>query len=312
MNAREWLARGGAAPAAPAGGEVGLAVLGAPLARASISPSQAHLTPAALRAALTRFSTHDVDHGVDLERQVVRDLGDVEGDAGDRDALAAHARLEAAVAAAACLAPVVAVIGGDNSVTRPAMSGLSGGALGSGWGLLTLDAHHDVRPPVPGPSNGSPVRELVELGLPGERVAQVGLHGFANDADHVRWARERGLHVRRAAEVRAVGMPRLLDEVLAVLERHGVRRLYVDVDLDVLDRAYAPACPASMPGGLAPHHLQEAAHLLGADPRVAAVDLTEVDAAADVAGATVRCMASVFLAFCGGLVDRARGVAAAL
>jgi formiminoglutamase len=105
-------------------------------------------------------------------------------------------------------------------------------------------------------------------------------------------------------------MPRLLDEVLAVLERHGVTRFYVDFDLDVLDRAYAPACPASMPGGLAPHHLQEAAHLLGAHPRVAAVDLTEVDAAADVAGTTVRCMASVFLGFCGGLVLRSHAVAA--
>jgi formiminoglutamase len=305
VNAREWLERGGA-------GAAELAVLGAPVARASISPSQAQLTPAAFRAALTRFSTHDGDHGIDLEQLAVLDLGDIEGDAGDPGAAAAHARLEAAVADAGRRAPVVAVIGGDNSLTRPAMCGLAGGALGEDWGLLTLDAHHDVRPPVDGPRNGTPVRELIELGLPGERVAQVGIHGFANAGDHVHWARSRGVHVRRAAEVRSVGMPRLLDEVLAVLERHGVRRLYVDLDLDVLDRAFAPACPASMPGGLAPHHLQEAAHLLGADPRVAAVDLTEVDAAADLAGTTVRCMASVFLAFCGGMVQRRRDLTTAI
>jgi len=107
-------------------------------------------------------------------------------------------------------------------------------------------------------------------------------------------------------------MPRLLDEVLDVLERHGARRIHVDIDMDVLDRAFAPACPASMPGGLAPHHLQEAAQLLGASPRVRGVDLTEVDAAADVAGATVRCMGSVFLAFCSGMVQRRRAIAAAL
>ena len=307
MTARDWLAAAGD----DADG-CDLAVLGAPLARASISPSQAQQTPAAFRAALARFSTHDGDHGVDLEHLRVVDLGDIEGDAGDADASAAHARLRTAVAAAGRRAPVVAVIGGDNSLTLPALAGLAGGDLGAGWGLLTLDAHHDVRPRVDGPRNGTPVRDLIELGLPGERVAQIGLHGFANAAEHARWAREQGVHVRRAAEVRSVGMPRLLDDVLAVLERHGVERLYVDLDMDVLDRAYAPACPASMPGGLAPHQLQEAAHLLGADSRVVAVDLTEVDAAADVAGTTVRCMASVFLAFCAGLVRRRRGPVPAL
>ena len=308
MNAREWLEHGGAR----SGDGVALAVLGAPLARASISPSRAQLTPAAFRAGLTRFSTFDGDHAVDLDELAVLDLGDVEGDAGDDDASAAHARVQAAVAAACARAPVVVVIGGDNSVTRPAMCGLAGGDLVEDWGLLTFDAHHDVRPPVDGPRNGTPVRDLIELGLPGERVAQIGIHGFANAAGHARWARDRGVHVRRAAEVRSSGMPRVLDEVLDVLDRQGVRRLYVDIDMDVLDRAFAPACPASMPGGLDPAQLQEAAHLLGADPRVRGVDLTEVDAAADIAGATVRCMGSVFLAFCAGLVQRRRGVAAAL
>ena len=308
MNAREWLQSGGA----PADGGIALAVLGAPLARASISPSRAQLTPAAFRAGLGRFSTFDGDHFVDLEELGVLDLGDVEGDADDADASAAHVRLESAVAEAGRRAPVVVVVGGDNSVTRPAMRGLAGGALGEDWGLLTFDAHHDVRPQVDGPRNGTPVRDLIELGLPGERVAQIGIHGFANAGAHARWARDRGVHVRRAAEVRSSGMPRVLDEVLDVLERRGARRFYIDIDMDVLDRAYAPACPASMPGGLAPDQLQEAAHLLGADPRVRGVDLTEVDAAADVAGTTVRCMGSVFLAFCAGLVQRRRGVTAAL
>jgi len=305
VNAREWLAAGTWREDRPPD----LAVLGAPLARASISPSRAQLTPAAFRAALSRFSTHDGDHGVDVDALVALDLGDIEGDVDDADAHAAHVRLESAVAEATSLAPVVAVIGGDNSLTRPAMSGLARGALGDGWGLLTLDAHHDVRPAVDGPRNGTPVRELIEMGLPGERVAQVGLHGFANAAEHERWAREQGVHLRRAAEVRSLGMPKLLDEVLVVLERHGASRIYVDIDLDVLDRAYAPACPASMPGGLAPHQLQEAARRLGVHPRVAAVDLTEVDAAADIAGTTLRCMASVFLSFCSGLVLRSRAAA---
>ena len=300
MNAAEWLASG----AGLASWDVG--VVGAPISRASISPSSAHLTPAAFREGLARFATFDGDHGIDLADLRVRDLGDAEGDA-DGDATAAHARIEHLCTAAAG-GGVVVVVGGDNSLTVPAMRGCAGGGLGEGWGLLTFDAHHDVRDAAlyGGRRNGTPVRDLIAAGLPGVRVAQIGVHGFANAREHHEWALAHGVHVRRAAQVRAGGITSTLDSALAALERHDAGRIYVDVDLDVLDRSFAPACPASMPGGLRPVDLQEAAYVLGADPRVMAMDLTEVDAAADVAGITVRTMCSVFLSFCAGVCHRRR------
>jgi formiminoglutamase len=283
-------------------------VLGAPISAASISPSSADRTPAAFREALARFSTYDGDHGIDLAELLVRDLGDVEGDAADGDVAAAHARIAAACADAAASGAVVVVVGGDNSLTLPAMRGCAGDALGDDWGLLTFDAHHDVRDAAlyGGPRNGTPVRDLIALGLPGGRIAQIGLHGFANAREHHDWAVAQGVQVRRAAQVRAGGITSTLDSALSALERNGVARLYVDVDLDVLDRSFAPACPASMPGGLRPVDLQEAAYMLGTDARVAALDLTEVDALADIAGMTVRTMCAVFLSFCAGVCHRRR------
>jgi formiminoglutamase len=300
MSARDWLAAGGAPPC-------DVAVVGAPFSHASITPSCAHTTPPAFRAALARFSTYDGDHDLDLAMLRVRDLGDVEGDR-DGDVRAARRRLEAAMLDAAHDADCVAVIGGDNSLTFPAMRGLARGALDDGWGLLTLDTHHDVRDPASygGPRNGTPVRELIAAGLPGNRVAQVGLHGFANAREHHDWARTQGVHMRRATQVRAGGITSVLDSALTALERCGAERVYVDLDLDVLDRAFAPACPASMPGGLSPADLQEAAFVLGTDARIVAVDFTEVDAQADVGGITVRTMCSVFLAYCAGVCHRLR------
>ena len=282
-------------------------MLGVPVSRASITPSAAHTTPAAFRAGLSRFSTYDGDHDLDLATVRVCDMGDVEGDL-DGDVRAAQLRVEAAMFDAAAEAACVVVIGGDNSLTFPAMRGLARGALGEGWGLLTFDAHHDVRDPrsYGGPRNGTPVRELIQAGLPGNRVAQVGLHGFANAREHHDWAREQGVHMRRAAQVRAGGITSVLDSALTALERSGAERIYVDVDLDVLDRAFAPACPASMPGGLTPADLQEAAFVLGTDSRVRAVDFTEVDAQADIAGTTVRTMCSIFLSYCAGVCHRTR------
>ena len=298
LNAREWLGR------QPTDDHADIAAVGAPIHRASISPSNAHFTPPAVREALARFSTWDGDHEVQLETLAALDLGDVEGDSGDEDVGPAHARIEAAVREARGRAAVVAVLGGDNSLTRPAMRGAAGAALGEGWGLLTLDAHHDCRPLDGGPTNGTPVRGLIMDGLPGPRVVQVGINGFANHADHAAWAVEQGIRVHRADEVREAGIARTVERALSGLRAAGVNDLYVDIDIDVADRAFAPACPASMPGGLLPADLQSAAYLLGAEPMVRAVDFVEVDAGADVKGMTVRLMASVFLAFCAGLATR--------
>lgn len=302
VNAREWLS-------SYVDGPADIAVLGAPIARASISPSQAHTTPPAFRRALEHLATWDGEHGVEITALRCLDLGDIEGDAGDPDCTAAHARLVQAGAAAATRAPVVAVIGGDNSVTLAGLHGISGGRLGEGWGLLTLDAHHDVRPRAADglPRNGTPVRDLIEAGLPGKRVAQVGLQPFASAREHAEWAAEQGIHTRRAGQVRSLGAVEVISGVLAALDRAGARRVHLDIDVDVLDRCHAPACPASLPGGLTPALLQDLAYYAGRDPRVVSVDLVEVDAAADVADMTVRAMASVFLAFCAGVATRRGG-----
>jgi formiminoglutamase len=88
----------------------------------------------------------------------------------------------------------------------------------------------------------------------------------------------------------------------------GGAEVYVDLDVDVCDRAVAPACPASLPGGLSAGELLDAAYLAGRDPRVRAVDITEVDAEADAPdGRTVRLAALCVLEAAAGLAGRAAG-----
>src|SRR5205807_9594875 len=167
-NARDWLAAG-------TGTIADIALLGAPISRASISPSEAWSTPPAFRESLARFHTWDAAHGMDLSTVRARDLGDTVGDQNDHDASAAHQRIREAVVDASSVASLVVLIGGDNSLTRPAMHGMMQSVQGE-WGLLTFDAHHDCRTADEGSRNGTPVRELIDSGLHGERVAQVGIH----------------------------------------------------------------------------------------------------------------------------------------
>ncbi len=275
-----------------------LGVIGVPLSLTSISPSNAQTTPAAVRRALGRFSTFHAGVGVDLEDLYVVDHGDL-----DVAALLGDDALQAVTHGVAGLPAqdLLIVLGGDNAVTRPSMRALLPDL--SRAGLLTLDAHHDVRSFFMGPTNGTPVRGLIEDGLPGSQVVQVGLGDLSNSREYNSWCRENGVTsvTARAAQREGVGaaVRRCLDELARTCDD-----LYVDLDVDVVDRAFAPACPGARPGGLSPAELLDAALEAGRHTSVRAVDIVEVDAVADRDGITVDLAAMCLLTAAAGLLAR--------
>jgi formiminoglutamase len=278
--------------------ESDIALIGIPAFRSSISPTGAHATPTAIREALMRYSTHAGSRGIDLADLTAVDLGDVP----DPDGPEGEERVRAAVSAASSNQRLLIALGGDNSATYSVMRGIAGERLGE-WGLVTVDAHHDLRD---GTSNGSPVRRLIEAGLPGTNVVQVGIADFANSAAYAKRATEHGITVVHRAELRDRAMDEVAGEALAVAGRGG-RPVYVDLDVDVCDRAAVPGCPAAAPGGITADELRELAFAFGRDARVNAVDITEVDALADAPdGRTVRLAALLVLEIATGLAARAR------
>jgi arginase family enzyme len=293
-RASAWL--GGEHAANPA---CRLAVLGAPLHLGSISPGRADLAPEAVRAVLKRLSTYDLEFDRDLGRVAVTDLGDLPiADLLPGDALGL---LSTAVKSALSNADAVVVLGGDNSITRP---GCHGSATGlRRLGLLTLDAHLDLRDVNPELTNGNPVRALLADGLPGEQIVQVGIQPFANSRAYFQVAREAGIRVIPVAEVRARGIEQAVGEALDSLEE-SVDAIYVDLDLDVLDRAFAPATPGSRPGGLTPAELRSAARLCGAHPKVRVMDLVEIDPTKDASDITAYAAGLCLLSFASGMLGR--------
>ena len=289
-RAAAWLARG------PGDREVDLAVLGVPTHATSLSHTGAHATPNAIRRMLQRLSTWSPSRGLDLAAALAPvDLGNVDdpdlGDEGPwRTSTAARGAVERAT--------LLIALGGDNSLTAP----LGVGALGdlSTAGLVTLDAHHDIRE---GQSNGSPVRRLLDAGIDGERVVQVGIADWANSRSYADEAHARGVTAILRSEVVDRGIDVCVTEALEIAGRAGGRVL-VDLDLDVCDRSVAPGCPASLPGGLTAREVLRAAFLAGANPRVVAADVTEVDSAADPDGRTVRLAAQCVLELAAGLAAR--------
>jgi arginase family enzyme len=291
-RAADWLSGGGAADGRR------LCVVGVPLSRTSISPSGAHETPAAVRAALRRFATFHAGLDVDLESLSVVDAGDLqvaalEGDGALEGVDAGVARLPRA--------DLVVLLGGDNALTRPAMRTLLPDL--SRAGLVTLDAHHDVRGFHDGPTNGTPVRGLIHDGLPGPQVVQVGIGDLTNSRAYRSWCDERGISVVPVAEARREGVGTVVRRELDRLAETCID-LYVDLDVDVVDRTFVPGCPGARPGGLLPAELLEAAVEAGRHPAVRAVDIVEVDATADPTGVTVDLAAMCLVSVAAGLAAR--------
>jgi arginase family enzyme len=245
-------------------------MVGVPLDAGSVTPGRCDLAPSALRATLRRIGRYDVETGKELSTQIA-DHGDVP---------IAGLSIEEATPSivAACKASVerhalTLLVGGNNAVTRPGVHAL--GLPLEKVGLITLDAHFDMRDTSQGLGNGNPVRALREDGLPGANIAQVGLAPFANSAAMHRDAIDGGHLVVTIAGVRAEGIDRAVGRALDHL-RH-CEALVVDCDIDVIDRAQLPGAPGARPGGMASHDFFIAARTLAADPRVRLIDLTEWD-----------------------------------
>jgi formiminoglutamase len=275
-----------------------LAVIGAPLACGSITPGRCDLAPAAIRKALERFSTYDLDSGRDVRGLSAHDLGDL--DVAGLSPEEAFAPVRDAIGAALKTAEAVVLVGGDNSIARPGCHALGDLAR---CGLLTLDAHLDLRDLDGGLSNGNPVRALLRDGLPGNHIVQIGIQSFANSGAYAMVARKAGIRMisSKAALQRGIGY--VMEEALLHLERE-TDRICVDLDLDVLDRTYAPATPGSRPGGLAPHQIRQAARLCGEHPKVRVLDLVEIDPTRDIADTTVMAAAACLLEFSVGVLKR--------
>lgn len=243
-----------------------------------------------------RYSTYSTSRGLDVADLVAIDFGDV----ANPDGAHGEARVMSAAATAGSDCELLVVLGGDNSATFSAMRGVCGDELAE-WGLITVDAHHDLRD---GETNGSPVRRLTEAGLPGASVAQVGIADFSNSASYAARARELGITVIPREEMRRENPEVAAGKALRVAGAAN-RPIYVDLDVDVCDRAAVPGCPSAAPGGISADELRELAYLFARDPRVRAIDITEIDATTDAPdGRTVRLAALLVLEIAAGLLAR--------
>jgi arginase family enzyme len=247
-----------------------LAIIGVGASKSAITPNRADTTPAAVRDALLRYSSFDAASGHELTKLSARDFGDLDTPDNQDVSIGELQDLYK-------LAKVRVLIGGDNSITYSGVGALAGADY-SNIGLITLDAHHDVRD---GISNGSPIRQLVAAGLPGANIVQIGINNFANSKFYADRCADWGISIIHRDEFE-ISDPRAIAK-RALEKLKNCTEIYLDIDIDVCDRSVVPAAPAAMPGGISAYQLRAIVRAIAADSRVNTFDITEIDASIDSA-----------------------------
>lgn len=241
--------------------------------------------PAAIRAALASdHSNMATECGLELGQDMMfQDGGDLELDEtpGDVERIC-DAAAEAARAGAS---PIF--VGGDHFVTYPAVAGLA--AVHGPLNILHFDAHPDLYDDFEGNplSHASPFARIMEAGH-ARRLVQVGI-------------RTLNRHCRDQAQRFGVEIVEMRDFApdRVPLPEHP---LYVSIDLDALDPAFAPGVSHHEPGGLSVRDILAVLRRLP-DPIVGA-DVVEYNPSRDVNGVTAVVAAKLVKELAALMVER--------
>lgn len=275
-------------------GEIGL--IGLPSSKTSISFSQAAEAPKTIRACLSSYSTYSGEQNKDYEDIKIIDFGDVITHPTNMDASIERMYISVREMLDQDVCGRYILLGGDHGVSYPSIRAFQEryGTVG----IIQWDAHHDVRNLEDGGrTNGTPFRSLLEGGLiQGEHLVQIGIRDFANAKRYHQYTKEKGISVYTMSDIETEG---IVPIVKREIERLSclVDVIYLSVDMDAVDQAFAPGCPAISPGGLTSRELlasiSEASHY----EKVIAMDIVEIDPSKDFRDITSRLAANVMLRF---------------
>ena len=154
------------------------------------------------------------------------------------------------------------VLGGDHSIAEPDIRACA--TKHGPVGLVHFDTHTDTGTEVFGVevSHGTPMYRLVEEGsVDPKRYVQIGLRGYWPGPAEFAWQAEKGITSFFAHDVRELGIEEVVEPTLEIV---GEGPVFLSIDVDVLDPAFAPGTGTPEPGGLTSAELLWAARTVAA------------------------------------------------
>jgi len=249
-----------------------VAIVGAPMDDLVSDRPGTRFAPRAIRAASCPPGPQ-LESKVDAPAELrVVDYGDAP--ILPADPVRSHAAIRETVGQVLAAGAIPVILGGDHSITE---SDVRACAEAHGpLGLAHFDTHTDTGAEVFGAelSHGTIMRRLVEEGsVDPRRYVQIGLRGYWPGEEEFAWQREHGITSLFMHEVRELG---IRDVVGRAIEAAGTGPVFLTVDIDVLDPAFAPGTGTPEPGGMSTAELLWAVREVATRLEVVGADMVEV------------------------------------
>ncbi len=200
------------------------------------------------------------------------------------------------------------VLGGDHSIAFPDISTVAAAHEPGSLAVVQFDTHADTATECYGIewSHGTPFRNLVDRAIiPGHRLIQIGLRGFWPGRKEFDWMRSAGVRWHRMDEIVDLGIDAVLNAVL--YEIGDASHLFLSIDIDALDPAYAPGTGTPEPGGMTTRELLRAVRRLTLERGLAGMEVVEVSPPYDHAQITAMAAHRVVLEALSGLAAHRAG-----
>jgi agmatinase len=249
-----------------------VAIVGAPMDDLVSDRPGARFGPRAIRAASCPPGQH-LESKVDaFEALKIVDFGDAA--VLPADARQSHEAILELVGQVHDAGVLPIVLGGDHSIAEPTVRAAA--ARHGPVGLVHFDTHTDTGREVFGVelSHGTPMFRLVEDGrVDPARYAQIGLRGYWPGEREFLWQAGHGITSFFMHEVRELGIEEIVGRTLGIV---GDGPVYLTVDVDVLDPAFAPGTGTPEPGGMTSGELLWACRTVAAELELVGAEVVEV------------------------------------
>ncbi len=242
-------------------------ILGVPYDATSTYRTGSRFGPNAIRSASLNIETYSFRANIDLEDLKMHDLGDLHVSS---DATKTVKNLSLVTRDVMEAQRTLVTIGGEHTITLGVIKGLHKTARETG--VISFDAHLDLRNEFEGLrlSHTTFMRRVNEETRPA-KIVEIGTRAVCKE--ELAYARTAGIEFYTAQCVKSIGTDKITMELEKKLAK--CKSIYLSVDVDVLDPAYAPAAQNPEPEGLDPKCLLDI--LCGiADERVKGLDVVEV------------------------------------
>jgi agmatinase len=239
-------------------------VIGVPFDTTSTFRTGARFAPFAIREASLNIETFSFKSNIDIEDLKIHDLGDLHISNNVETTLI---RLQNTVEELS-ESQIPIFLGGEHTITLGAIRGIGG----NNAAIISLDAHLDLRDKYLdlATSHATFMRRLKEQIRP-KKIIELGTRAVCRD--ELIYAEKRGIEFFTTKHIREDGWQAVVNAVQKIVE--DCRKIYLTVDMDVLDPAFAPAVQNPEPDGLTIEILLELISNL-CDDRLIGLDLVEV------------------------------------